>query len=529
MKSIKCYFPAALLLCALLVSVRALTLDFAFDDYPRILENEQIRSLSNLPSIFLSASWPGNLYRPIDALLNTVAYSIVEYEAFLYHLISITIHILCVLVLFAVLKKLFDSNKAFLVALLFAVHPLHSEVIASASYRSESLAVLFILLTCLVAIYIQEQNKVSFFSLLALGISFLFALLSKESGLHAIPLSLLCIWYYKNDSDYSRKYIPVLSGLAITLVIYLGLRYFALNQQLFISEAVPMHDNPMVKLTSGMQIWNGLIYLGKYLVLCIVPFDISAVSTYPKIIPAIEISRTTTQAWLYLVLLTIFAVVTLKGIRSRSNYSFWGLWFFLSFLLTANVFITIGTIFADRLAYLGSIAGCGVIAEVLFKLTEKQRLPATSIIILFFFAATFFTIGHWKNNYSLFEFESRNSPKSSLARRMYGEELFKQKRYEEAIFELENAYHLYKYCITPMKYLALSYYELNNQGKAAHWALRYKNVNAADNENLKLIECLKSETSKNESSECASLVPKYIAYLIENPGLQGISIPVDNL
>src|SRR5207247_11319924 len=102
------------------------------------------------------------------------------------HLINVVIYCLLIVLIFRLLDEHFFKEKpgmAFLVTLMFAIHPVHTEVVANLKSRDELLALLFLVLS--VELFFRHALVLSL-------IAFFLALLSKESAitfLAVIPLT----------------------------------------------------------------------------------------------------------------------------------------------------------------------------------------------------------------------------------------------------------------------------------------------------------------------------------------------------
>ena len=97
--------------------------------------------------------------RPVVNVSFAVNYAMGELNVRGYHIGNIAIHVLCAILLFAVLRRTLQlpaiparlaersTDLAFAVALIWAVHPLNSEVVDYITQRTESMMALFYLLT----------------------------------------------------------------------------------------------------------------------------------------------------------------------------------------------------------------------------------------------------------------------------------------------------------------------------------------------------------------------------------------------
>src|ERR1044071_146230 len=93
--------------------------DFVFDDTDQIVENRDIRSWENLGRAFTTHVWafrerpealrvpiPPPYYRPLFTMLFTVEYKLFGLRPQGWHLVSLLLHILCSVGVYAVLQRL---------------------------------------------------------------------------------------------------------------------------------------------------------------------------------------------------------------------------------------------------------------------------------------------------------------------------------------------------------------------------------------------------------------------------------------
>jgi protein O-mannosyl-transferase len=139
---------ALLILLPLLVYSNSLFTPFHYDDFHSIVENPHIRRLANIPLFFgsggdgyFSTDPAVRMYRPLLLAGYAVNYAISGYQVWSYHLVSLGLHLTCVLLVFALGQRLgLKREVAFGAALLFGVHPVNTETVNYISSRSELMA-----------------------------------------------------------------------------------------------------------------------------------------------------------------------------------------------------------------------------------------------------------------------------------------------------------------------------------------------------------------------------------------------------
>ena len=135
--------------------------DYPLDCGHLLLENPSVRSLKFIPQYFLDGRTlsilPANVdYRPVLQITYALNYAISKYDTWSWHLVQILLHIVCVIGLYFLSKRIMreyypDAGEMettlipFAIGLLFAVHPTTSGVINYLSARSSLLVAAFLL------------------------------------------------------------------------------------------------------------------------------------------------------------------------------------------------------------------------------------------------------------------------------------------------------------------------------------------------------------------------------------------------
>ena len=162
----------------------------------------------------------------IDGVWNEVDCQV--YGAKLRHFNNIWSFALGCMFLFLVFSRYFfrtNQDLAFLAALLFTMHPIHSEAIANVKSRDEIFSLIFVSLTFLYSFKFMETKKP--LDLFWASVMFLLALLSKEYAIMLLILVPLAIYTFTENDVYEniintilfKKIIAVLiSGILIVFV-----------------------------------------------------------------------------------------------------------------------------------------------------------------------------------------------------------------------------------------------------------------------------------------------------------------------
>ena len=240
---------------------------FHYDDFHSIVDNPGIRTLANLPRFFVdpemfSADAEKRMYRPL--LLSTYAlnYAWGEYEVSSYHLVNLSLHALCSLLVWGLAAQLHGGvSRAFFCGLLFAAHPLGSEPVNYISSRSELLMAVFFLASCLAYIRFIRSGGGSWDGL-ALGAAAL-ALLSKSVAVVLVFVLPLCDWYFHGRAALLQRW-----------KYYLPFVFFNFLYILFSHRLIDAALNAPVRPLS-IQIWTQAKALVYYLKLLFMPHGLN--------------------------------------------------------------------------------------------------------------------------------------------------------------------------------------------------------------------------------------------------------------
>lgn len=222
-----CLAPA---LVAGALYVNTLDNPFVYDDHRQIDENRAIQHTSDIRSIVLS-----NATRPLVSLSYAFDYAIWHGSPFGFHVTNVLIHVLNVVLLFAVAHRVAaDSNAArgaddpvdpgtcaFVAALLFAVHPLMSQAVAYITGRSDLLATGFLLASFLAARRWLLRDRFAW--LLVATALWVMALLAKETAI-VLPVLLWAYVRFVLPPTFRIEHPKGLALLALTAVLFIVAR-----------------------------------------------------------------------------------------------------------------------------------------------------------------------------------------------------------------------------------------------------------------------------------------------------------------
>jgi len=197
---------------------------FVWDDGYTVRDNPQIKDITNAPSFF-TESWGSGapeeshaykknrgLYRPLTLLSFALNHLSAGLSPIAFHFTDLLIHLSSALLLFFVARFFCATTFAALVAIVWSVHPVHTEAIAVLSYRTTLLAGFFSIAALAVQCKADQFGKRIFLRSLLM----VCALLSKEDALVLVAiLPLHDLWIRKLGLKRSIQGALPLAALGI--------------------------------------------------------------------------------------------------------------------------------------------------------------------------------------------------------------------------------------------------------------------------------------------------------------------------
>ena len=418
-------------LAGFLLFSNSLSNDYVLDDFGLIKDNTQTKKgISAIPEIFKSSYRYGmnitdyQLYRPLTKAMFAIEWDMAPNNPALSHWLNVLFFSLLCYVLFRVLNSYMNNSLLvpFIASLLFASHPLHSEVVANIKGRDEIISFLF----CLLALwslrfFVTKDSKRAFI----IGIACYFiALFAKESAITF--LVIIPLFYYFFTDAKKEKYFKTLVATGFCTILFLLIRRKVLGDTIAL---IPMEDNSLVAIKNiFLQKANAIYLLGVYLKLLVLPFPLISDGSYNHFPPVGFTS------WKFLIPLIIFLIAGIFAIisfKKKSIISFSILYFFITVSIVSNVIILIGTNYGERLMFVPSLGFCILIAVLISKILTASSINKTftnlnsffsenikpiavvMVIVILFGIQTTARNAEWKDNLTLYTTDTKKTPDSA--------------------------------------------------------------------------------------------------------------------
>jgi len=399
-----------------------------WDDEWLILNNPFLRGTRHLGDVldpFSDRNLLGAEYLPVRDLSNMLDFRLFGLEPAGYRLGNWLLHGIAAALAFALLLEILGSPTAALAgALLWAVHPMHAEVVAWASARKDLLNAVFALLAAVLHVRASRTGS----ERLRWGAAgvFLLATLSKSSAA-ALP-AVLALWEAARGdpgTHPARRLLAAVRRAAPMLAIALaGAAFNAYHQEKGWVRA---------EWRGGSWLANAFLMAGvhfRYLRQMVLPSGMAADYSLD------ERNPDGAANFAGLVLIAAGAAGTAWALRRRLPAGLAGAWWFGILVPVSNVLYPLTNVSADRYVFLPGLGLCALAglgfdrARAAWPGAAKGCLAA--VVIAFAVLANVQSRA-WRDGIALWSRATEVSPDCGRAWQNYGEALAKAGRVDEAL------------------------------------------------------------------------------------------------
>ena len=424
----------ALFLISFAVYSNTLKNGYVLDDYAAITHNVLVaKGAAAIPELLTTPYHRGvtnendtasinDLYRPLSLITFAVEQQMFNSSPSTGHLINVLLFGCCVVLLFLFLRTVFGpgySEVAFIAALLFALHPIHTEVVANIKSRDELLCFFFVFCSLQAFLSYSKNGKII---TLATGVfCYFLSLMSKETAICFLAVIPLVFLLFRND-DKKRTVILICASVLVA-VVYLVIRHTVLKANHADNySSIDFIDNQLAKAPSGLsRVATELVILGLYIKLLIIPYPLSCDYSF-NTIPFTGF--TDIWVWAALAFYLFLAWMSISRLKKKpaDPIAFGILFFLATIILFSNLLFLIGSGMAERFAFFASAGFCLVVAQLLWNLLASNK-NRTRILLLpvsvwlfvipvaaIYAADTYSRNEDWEDNFTLFKTDLKTYP-----------------------------------------------------------------------------------------------------------------------
>lgn len=448
---------------------------FVYDDQTQILNNPYILNFHHLGQIFTTSAWSymgragvTNYYRPLMTAAYLLCYQAFGKVAFGYHLMNLALNAAVVVVVFGLTLALFGRRGvAFLTALAFALHPVHTESVDWIAGITDLEVTFFCLLAfwCFVRMARPGGGRSPGW-ILAMTLSFSLALLSKEQALMLPLLAAIYEHFYRPDRGETRwnQKAARYGILWLLSIAYLAARIRALGA------FAPVVYKTRVPWAHALLSAPALA--GHYIEKFLWPWYLCAFYVFhpsARLFDARVLGGITVLALLIL----LFAALW----KRNHMLSFGIIWFLLMLAPVLNARWLAANVFAERYLYLPSVGLCWVIGCGAVWLWERmstrpaffRRALAASGVVLLVACAVRIVLRNrdWQDDIRLYTRTLAQQPGAAPILNNLGTVYWAEGQADKAAHEWRMAYRAQPTLVPVLDNLGLYYSKEGNDAQAA--------------------------------------------------------------
>ena len=365
----------------------AFNYDFVNLDDSGIYDNILLQDFSfeGIKNIFLS--FDAEMYQPLTSTFLAVVITLFGVKsATAFHVFNILIHLFNVLLVYFITDKIQQNKtKGFLIAFIFAIHPLAVESVVWVSAISTLLFTFFFLIGLSFYInFIESDTKHFYYKSL---LFFILGCLCKVQIIPFVGILFLTDYLYNKPIFSKKRLVQKIPFILIACVfIFIAIRIRDTNERYTLIT------------NSFSDFYFASVQIAWYIKKSLVPFPLVFIYNWP-------IKLTFLHHLSVVFLLMIFYSV--YHFRRKKVYVFGALFFILNIILQTSLVSEFLVPYSDRYAYLSSLG----VWIALFAFFNKEQLKySTPILLLLFFMLSKRQIKTWKNSETLWTHSLKYEP-----------------------------------------------------------------------------------------------------------------------
>jgi tetratricopeptide (TPR) repeat protein len=427
----------------LAVFIVGLNSPFQGDDLTQIVNSIPVHSITNIKHFFEGGTFYasghglnlyGSYYRPIMTTVFSLIYTLFGPHQFYFHFVQLLICIGSALLIYMFFSYFLDPFLSLVLAIIFLVHPLNSQVVFAIPYIQDALFFFFGILGLNLLIRFKSTR-----SLVLVALCLLLSLLSKETAVVFVAISLLYLFFW------DKKRLLPFSGIMVPpIALWLILKAHAVG----LLGSNP-HNAPVDYLSLGHRLLTAPSAVSFYITKFIFPWKLStgyywAYSTFSvrHVLLPLLVDLITLAVFIYLGYL-----VKKKATKQDFlAYLFFAAWAILGLLLLLQI-IPLDMTVSEPWFYFPIVGLLGMIGIVLISFEDYINpdwfLVIVAIVILLFGVRSLIRGLDYSSPYTLAKSNIAASKEDYTAYYIAAYNLLEQGNFSQAKADAEQAAHIF--------------------------------------------------------------------------------------
>jgi tetratricopeptide (TPR) repeat protein len=359
--------PALVVLAIAVVYANSLPAPFLLDDLASIVHNASIREWWRLMRLLTPPPELPVSGRPVANISFALTYAIAGVAPWAYHACSIVLHATCALLLLGIVRRTADRCRdafvarrmreaAWIVTLLWAVHPLNSEAVVYATQRTELLVSVFYLLTLYAGLRAVDDSAARWTIVAVVACAL--GMASKESMATAPAMVLFYdrVFVFRSLRQAWRERWRLYAALGCTWLVLGACLWTAPRSQ---SAGFSSGVSPLTYLLNQAAI------VPHYLRLAVWPRGLVVDYGWP-------VPLTFSQVWIGALFMSVLVMASIVAVAKWPRVGFVALWPIITLAPTSSIVPIATEVGAERRMYL-PLAGIVVLLAMAAAAAWKPR------------------------------------------------------------------------------------------------------------------------------------------------------------
>ncbi len=461
--------PGSLVLVCLAIYANSLHNPLLRDDKTAVVNDPRAKDPSRWKDIFTQSYWHGlnddPIYRPLTTLSFLLSHVMTGDRPWGYRIVNVILHAaVCVAVYLLGVRLLRDRLAAWIAAMLFAVHAVHTEAVTAIVGRADMGVTLLLVIMLWLLLGRTTPDDCRGWRWAGVLLLAVLALFVKETAFVVFPLVVgQQIWQERIERLRSKraarrrgnplKRWGLVASVGAACVGALALRYGLFGRLSRPGKFIPVMDNVLGGAEPIERVLTAIGLLGKYLGLLAWPHPLCCDYSHAQI----PVARAVTDppvlvglAWLAGIGVAIWMIKRWASAEG-GGVAVWCLGFLvITYSIISNAVLVIGTIFGERLIYAPSVAWClgfGALAVGLGRRTGRWgRLGIASVCAAILVTNAILTVRRntdWRDRLTLWTHDVRISPESNRCWSCLSKAYHAEGRLDEALEHMDRALAIY--------------------------------------------------------------------------------------
>ena len=370
-----------------------------------------------------SGDWTHKSFRPLTTLSYRANWLTSGLDTSAFHATNVVLHSVAsgLVVILCQSKFGMGTRESAATALLFAMHPVHTESVLYLVGRAYILCFIFMALAIL-----SYSDRASTFRLTLSHSLVLASGFSKELGFMTFFtfLAMDLIRFRLQRTDYLR----LVSTLVVAMVSISARHWYTDGTSLKMSpqdNPISFEENPFIRWLSYAVVHS------EYARLLIFPYFLCydySMNTIPLVTGASDVRLLASIATY-----SAFCFVLWRAMRDtpeRRPLILGVSFFFFSFIPMSNIFFPVGTVVGERLLYIPSL---GFLVSLVLLCPKRIKWFLLTVIGTAYLLRTYYRIDDWKTAENLTLVDGLSNPNSAKTQYNLGVQYFTKQRYDEAV------------------------------------------------------------------------------------------------